>query len=1359
MSAPRLPQQPITVGLDVIQRLYPPDRFVGREWLIAEAERFLLDPDRHRLVILGEPGSGKSAFLAYLASTWNAPRHFIRTDNKIGVAGASARSCLVSLGFQLFQLFGADIFPAPASQLTSVKVKWASGKAEVVGRVIDTLVTLGFGPQANRQVRVQVGVAKNQSSVIGERIGQVVEVAQALEPAELLHVMLVNPLLELYRQDPTICVPILIDALDESQDHPRPWVLDVLPVPSDAAYPPNLKLLMTSRDTAPATFGKGEILRLDDTGRGYAQLNSQDARTYLATRLAQPDLAAATSLLSQAEQQRLADELHRRSEGNFLYLFYVLNAIAEAAATDPEAVRSIPIPENLDEVYRVFAMSKIKRPGISLSEWTNTFEPVIGLLAVAREALDAKALAVLSGIDEGPVNFIVGAIHQFLDVADSRYRIYHRDFAEYLLDPGRNPDFPLRPERFHEKIARAFVPRAGSRKPALSFDVAGGYAVRHLMAHLVAAGRAEDLHRLLALTDRQGGNQWFAAKTAADDLGGFTVDVAAAWEMLRNRSNSTDPRNLRIEARYSFAMSSVRSLSALVPPPMVAALLTSNTWSAAVALSYAALGDDATDRALTAVALLEAGPEWAWDEARRIAMHAIAAISVRGERERVIGSYAAALRRLPAESPLCSSDSILEDLQEIAGPRATDREASSIFVEFGPLLSAGAADWAYQRADGFTDALWFAYALSAIAASGTAGGERDLRRALTIAASEAGRLDRANLGRAWAMDSFLRAGGDPGLIADDAKITLQAADEEDEAWVDVYALLAHLSAPEDLPRRLRRLLDADGAYISQVDELLTRLCQRVPGPIAALLMQDSLAVEPEDTLTSFRWMHVALRVARWLPADLRLALARRAIALLTPSHLGGLLGRQIGNLGPLPPDLFDDAIKVANAVSGQERRAYAVAGLTACAPPERREAVTVAALDLVTGLKSSAASSVAFAEVLGNLAPALSGEGLQAALRVAGLIQDRQAATGNLSAIMTYLTPARRKQVVRRVIEVVPSYLISEGDGPGSWHVARTFRALAPQIPAAFAEEAAGIARQLPKPTARALALAVLAPAFTRADRPTVLTEARRSLPDDAAPADRAEALAAMAAAASGDQRKEFASSAVAEIDRTTSWRDKVHTIQAVQPLLTEEQLIAGAQRCMAQASRREDAENVIAMLAEWLPVSFIERELHLGTSKPEFPKEMVPVLIRLATAGHESRARELAAQWKIDYEALPVMAADEAEKLLLSDRTDYLKASIGIRLAQLGHLKRAWEILDQLSDPDDALRLCTRLAIIAARNPQQEDLLALWRRCLDLIATRKRASVMGVIYELAPVAAAIVGHDGPNILFDEINQTLGWWP
>jgi hypothetical protein len=97
--------------------------------------------------------------------------------------------------------------------------------------------------------------------------------------------------------------------------------------------------------------------------------------------------------------------------------------------------------------------------------------------------------------------------------------------------------------------------------------------------------------------------------------------------------------------------------------------------------------------------------------------------------------------------------------------------------------------------------------------------------------------------------------------------------------------------------------------------------------------------------------------------------------------------------------------------------------------------------------------------------------------------------------------------------------------------------------------------------------------------------------------------------------------------------------------------------------------------------------------------------------------------------------------------------------LADLGSIARAREILDQLSDSDAALQLCTRLAIIAARNPQQDDLLALWRRCLDLIATLKRARVVGFSYQLAAAAAALAGHEGPNALYDEINQALAWWP
>ena len=75
----------ITAAREVIYGRYDPAAFVGRGWLLAEIERFRKDLGRRHLVIVGKPGSGKSAFIAYLAEHWNCPRHFIRVDSVGGV--------------------------------------------------------------------------------------------------------------------------------------------------------------------------------------------------------------------------------------------------------------------------------------------------------------------------------------------------------------------------------------------------------------------------------------------------------------------------------------------------------------------------------------------------------------------------------------------------------------------------------------------------------------------------------------------------------------------------------------------------------------------------------------------------------------------------------------------------------------------------------------------------------------------------------------------------------------------------------------------------------------------------------------------------------------------------------------------------------------------------------------------------------------------------------------------------------------------------------------------------------------------------------------------------------------------------
>src|SRR5262245_36234373 len=80
-------------------------RFVERAWL-AELVEEALAADGCRYVLLGgEPGSGKTALLAWLARRHrDRPRYFIRRDSRTPLHAGDARSFLLAVGHQLAAL-------------------------------------------------------------------------------------------------------------------------------------------------------------------------------------------------------------------------------------------------------------------------------------------------------------------------------------------------------------------------------------------------------------------------------------------------------------------------------------------------------------------------------------------------------------------------------------------------------------------------------------------------------------------------------------------------------------------------------------------------------------------------------------------------------------------------------------------------------------------------------------------------------------------------------------------------------------------------------------------------------------------------------------------------------------------------------------------------------------------------------------------------------------------------------------------------------------------------------------------------------------------------------------------------------
>jgi hypothetical protein len=159
------------------------------------------------------------------------------------------------------------------------------------------------------------------------------------------------------------------------------------------------------------------------------------------------------------------------------------------------------------------------------------------------------------------------------------------------------------------------------------------YELRHLVPHLVEAGREVDVHRLLALESRAAQpiestspdrvndgslptavNSWYEAKEGVGDLPGFLRDVQLAWECARDEARSDDadrgePETSRghpiaLQVRYSLIAASVRSLAGALPPALLELLVLHGTWPAARALDYARQVPNPEQRAqsLTAIA-------------------------------------------------------------------------------------------------------------------------------------------------------------------------------------------------------------------------------------------------------------------------------------------------------------------------------------------------------------------------------------------------------------------------------------------------------------------------------------------------------------------------------------------------------------------------------------------------------------------------------------------------------------------------------------------------------------------------------------------------------------------------------------
>jgi hypothetical protein len=232
------------------------------------------------------------------------------------------------------------------------------------------------------------------------------------------------------RQVGELPVVVVVDALDEADDTGLAPSANRLYLPR--ALPADVFFVLTTREQTDYRLDvdheTGIWLRDDDPA------NEQDVARYIEAFIeAHPQAMHERIQAWDVEPAAFVTEVTKLSEGNFMYLVYVLPDIA-AGRLSRQAVGGIGgLPRGLTGYYkRHWRDMKDADPG----RFSGLQRPVLCFLAVSREPVTIPQLMEWTRLEPGDIKKVIADWREFLnedpDSQPSRYRIYHRSFAEFL---------------------------------------------------------------------------------------------------------------------------------------------------------------------------------------------------------------------------------------------------------------------------------------------------------------------------------------------------------------------------------------------------------------------------------------------------------------------------------------------------------------------------------------------------------------------------------------------------------------------------------------------------------------------------------------------------------------------------------------------------------------------------------------------------------------------------------------------------------------------------------------------------------------------------------------------------------------
>lgn len=445
--------------------------FTGRTWLLPTLLTWLEHTTDRMFILTGEPGTGKSSVMAWLAGVGPSPiETIIRLQlERIRDQVKASHFCMATSG----NITPKALAEMIAAQLTRNVPEFASA------------LEASLADQVKISVEQHIDTMQG-GSVTGVSIEQLN--LDKLDDELAFNRILRDPLKKLYQKGYNEPILLLVDALDEAAIYiGTPNIIQLLARLDDLPIP--IRILATTRtDPRVLKFYRG-VQTLDLINDAPAEVD--DVHLYARERLA---------VLEDSQRgSGWARQIALAAEGNFLYAHLVLTDLL-SRLPDLPGPEILSLPKGLSGLYHAYLNREL---GADEDRWYETFKPILGLIAVAQgEGLSLAQIKRITGLKE-KAEPALRACAQYIhgDLPEGPFRPFHKSFADFLLEDQENRHYHIDAVDMHQWIAAHYLNTCRD-----NWQACDRYGLRYLIPHLIASQQLDAVYQLIE------SQAWTAAK-------------------------------------------------------------------------------------------------------------------------------------------------------------------------------------------------------------------------------------------------------------------------------------------------------------------------------------------------------------------------------------------------------------------------------------------------------------------------------------------------------------------------------------------------------------------------------------------------------------------------------------------------------------------------------------------------------------------------------------------------------------------------------------------------------------------------------------------------------------------------------